>query len=649
MEKTKVLYLNSVFTKDLPKADEKIDSIFIEGYASTVDVDRSGDVVPTSVWEAGIQNYLKNPIILAQHDHDDPIGRMVEHKLDGKGLWIKARISAAAEIFSLIKDEVLTAFSIGFRILDAEYNAAAEVFVIKELELIEISVVSVPCNQDTLFSLSKAFNNDEEYEKFKAQFTPKGNSAKGLEAPKDVMSTLKKEWNMDPKELQAMLDAAVKAGTDQATKAFADAEAKKQAEATAAAQAAAELDARVKAAVEASIKVGESGAEKLLKDIEKRFEEQNATSTKQLGDLQAALKEKADEITALQKSKMTFSPDKKDITDGYADREKAVMLAKILGKSIDSTKFGAEVITKYVETTPGNHLPGATWELEVSTNMENEVRRKLVLAPLFRSINMQTNVMKIPVNPEAGYATWMANSEFNATTSSGTPQIHDVTDITLSAFKVATREYIGYEEEEDSLLILMPIIRDAMIRRVARAMEKALLRGAGSGSDPVKGVALYDLTSAVTVSASTVATVATLVSLRKDLGVLGLDPADVTYVVSSEVYYDLLDDTKFQTMNSVGAAATLLTGQVGMVGASPVLVCAEFDGRTAGISSATSGNWGAIALAPGNFIAGNQRGLRFDTQDLVEQQRKVFVASLRTGLVQLSTSMGQGVSLMRWI
>ena len=181
MDKNKVLYLNSAFSvKELPKASDPIDSIYIEGYASTNDVDRVGDVVPTTVWEKGIVNYLKNPIILSQHDHDDPIGRMVEHKIDGAGLWIKARISAAAEAFNLIKDNVLTAFSVGFKVKDAEYNSAADVFVIKDIELIEISVVSVPANQNTLFSLSKAFQNAEEYKKFKEQFAPVSESAKGL-------------------------------------------------------------------------------------------------------------------------------------------------------------------------------------------------------------------------------------------------------------------------------------------------------------------------------------------------------------------------------------------------------------------------------------------------------------------------------------
>ena len=126
VDKNKILYFNSVFTKAEPLPAEP-DVIEISGYASTVDVDRHGDVIPTSVWEKGLENYIKNPVILAFHDHTQPVGRMTEHKVDAKGLWIKARISKAAEkVYQLIKDEVLTAFSVGFRIKDAEYNSAAK-------------------------------------------------------------------------------------------------------------------------------------------------------------------------------------------------------------------------------------------------------------------------------------------------------------------------------------------------------------------------------------------------------------------------------------------------------------------------------------------------------------------------------------------
>lgn len=651
--KDKVLHLNSAFTmKQLPaEGDSAIESVFIEGYASTVDIDRSGDVVPKSVWEAGIQNYLKNPIILAQHDYDDPIGRMVDYKIDDRGLWVKARISSAAEeCFNLIKDKVLTAFSIGFKILDAEYNSAAEVFVIKELELVEISVVSVPCNQNTLFDLSKAFDSAEDYKNFKQQFAPKGDSAKGLESKPEAKSKTTEEWKMDPKDLEIMLANAA----TQATEKLLAAQAAKAEKDAAEAKAAADLDARVKAAVAAQVSVGESGAERLLAEVTKRLEDAQTASKSALEGLEASLKEKAAEIAKLQTSKMQFD-DKGNAQAGstYQEREKAIMLAKIAGKSLQDTKFGREIMEK-----TGQHMPSATWELEVSTMMEAEVRRRLVVAPLVRAVTMKTNVMTLPVNPEAGLASWVTNAQFGSTDSSGgttatsgaTPGAgspHQLKEITLNAYKVATNEYLNYEEEEDSLLVIMPIVRDAMIRRLARSVDRAFLLGAGSGADPVKGLALYDASSVVTPAVGGAATIANLRALRKDLGAWGLDPAEIVYVVSTEVYYDLLDDPVFQSMNQVGPQATLLTGQVGQIGNTPVLVSAEFPTKASGTATGTN-NIGAIAFAAGNFMAGNQRGLRMDTQELVETQRRVLVASLRTGMTQVTTNLGPAVSTLRW-
>jgi HK97 family phage major capsid protein len=284
--------------------------------------------------------------------------------------------------------------------------------------------------------------------------------------------------------------------------------------------------------------------------------------------------------------------------------------------------------------------------------MEAEVRRRLVIAPNIRAISMKTNVMTIPVNPEAGLATWVTNANFGAVpatlgaagASAGATATHAVKEITLNAYKLATNEYMNYEEEEDSLLVLMPIVRDAMVRRVARAVDRAYLYGAGQGGDPVKGLAswasagsVFAGTTAVTGAASGIVTVAALRTLRKDLGAWGLDPAEIVFAVSTDVYYQLLEDTTFQTMNQVGVQATLLTGQIGSIGNSPVLVSGEF-------ATKATGTMGAICFAPGNFLAGNQRGLRFDTQELVETQRRVLVASLRTGMTQVTTNLGNGVS-----
>lgn len=647
----KVFYLNSQITEKSLEDDGVVqESIYISGYANVNVPDRVGDVIPSSAWDAtGLTNYLKNPVILAYHDHSKPVGRMEDYRVDERGFWIKARISPAdEEIYNKVKDGIITAFSVSFRIVEAEYNPASELFIIKKLELVEISVVSVPMQQDSLFSLEKSFDSIEELKTFKMQFaaTKSVDSAKELEqhstgADSDLS---KKEVEMTPEQIQELLANAAQT----AAKSVLEAQSAAQAEAARKAAEEAEFNNRVAAVVATHIKTVDTGAEKLAADLAARMAAIEEGTKKSFEDLSAALKEKAGELAQMNKSKMQFTPTQNgDVT--YEEKADAVILGRILRKDINDTKFGAQLREKV-----GQHLPSATWELEVSTNMENEIRRRLVVEPIFRKVQMKTNVMTFPLNPETGHANWVTNAQFGTTNSMGgttasgaTGSPHLLKEVTLSAYKIATNEYINFEEEEDSLIVLLPVIRDAMQRRVARGLDKALLLGAGTGSDPVKGISTYDTTSAVTATATGAASIANLRALRKDLGAWGLDPADVTYIVSTDVYYDLLDDTLFQTVDKVSDRATLLTGQVGSIGNSPVLVSAEFPTKASGSASATT-NYGAVAVAAGNFIVGSQRGLRFDTQDLVEYQKKVLVASMRTGMTQITTNLGQGVSVFRW-
>ncbi len=640
MDKTKVLYLNSTFTTKA--ADDGADeAIYVEGYANTVDIDRSGDVILTSAWSAGIENYLKNPIFLAYHDHDNPIGRLDEYKIDAKGLWVRAKISpAAGDVYKLIKDGVLTAFSVGFMIKDAAYDPINDIFFIKEVELMEISVVSVPCNQESLFSLAKSFASEAEFNSFKSQYVSKATLDNGQEAKDLSNNKIKGILSMTPEEIQAMLNKGIADG-------LAKAEAAREKAATeksAADAAAAAIDAKINAAVEARVTVGQSGAEKLLADIEAKFEAQTTATKNVLDGLEASIKEKSAELEAIQKSKMKFNDVKDTSAVTAKEKETAVFLKTIMNRpNVSDTKYGTAMLEK-----AGAHVPGAVpWEQEVSFNMENEIRQKLIVQSLLKQIAMQTNVMKIPLNPATGLGTWVTNAQFGTTASTGAAQTHQLSEITLSAYKVATLEYLAYEEEEDSLIILLPIIRDAMIRRVSRSVDQAFLRGAGSGADPVKGLGTYATTGLTTdVSVGTKVTVANLRNMRKNLGIFGLDPSEVTYVVSQDVYYDLLEDPVFQTMNQVGNAATLLTGQIGQIGNSPVVVSGEFATKAAG---ATGVNIGALCVNTSNFIAGNQRGLRFDTQMMAETQRMVLVSSLRTGLTQLTANQGMGVTKLTWI
>lgn len=145
--------------KGFKEVGDGTDDIYIEGYANTTKVDRAGDLIPLSTWQkpSQLDNYKKNPIVLAFHDHAKPIGETVEMEVRDEGLFVRARISETIpEVFKQIKAGILKTFSIGFRLLDWEYKSEMDIFLLTEIEMYELSVVSVPCNQDSLFDLSKS-------------------------------------------------------------------------------------------------------------------------------------------------------------------------------------------------------------------------------------------------------------------------------------------------------------------------------------------------------------------------------------------------------------------------------------------------------------------------------------------------------------
>ena len=111
--------IEKVYTKESDDGE-----LFITGHASTNDEDRTGDIIVSDAWKkkGALDNYLKNPVILAFHDMSRPIGKTIEHEVDSIGLKIKAKISkAAGEIVELIKEGILSALSVGFMIKDADY------------------------------------------------------------------------------------------------------------------------------------------------------------------------------------------------------------------------------------------------------------------------------------------------------------------------------------------------------------------------------------------------------------------------------------------------------------------------------------------------------------------------------------------------
>ena len=637
----------------------------IKGSASTDALDRAGDIIEGNAWtKGGLDNFKNNPVILFNHNYDRPIGRAKEIGVTENGLELTARISkSAGEIKDLIKDGVLGAFSVGFKVKDADYISETDGYKIKDAELFEVSVVSVPCNQTAVFSLAKSFDSMEEYDQFKKNFIKETPSIdanakieQSSEAIADKTETKMSEENKTPEvspefDLEAFAkqvaeDTAAKIAMKQAEQKAAEAEeAKAQAEAESEKQAEVEAEQeKQKVVVKSSI----SGAEKLIEDVAKKVEERQGDLESVVKELQSELSEKSEEIQAMRESKRIFqdrgNKNWKEAFEG--DIVDAKILGLATGRGFD-TPYGTSVMEK-VNTHSGVQVSSADFEQIVSTNVERDIQNELVLAPLFREIQMNSANMIIPILPDAGYAEFTTNQTASGSSPHGnlaqTGDTYgspyggvDLTEKTLSTHKLISQSYLGNETEEDAIMPILPLIRESIVRSHAKGIENALLLGNHSTGVYTSGTfdglikmasADSDETQSATAVASDTITAAELLALRKNMGKYGVNPNDVTYIVSQSAYFQLLEDAEFQDANLVGDMATKLTGEIGQVFGSRVLLCDEFPAQAAN-------GYGAIAVYARNYVMPRLRGVTIESDYEVANQRRVLVASQRIGFTDL--------------
>lgn len=610
--------------------DEEKDFITIEGFANTTTVDRVGDIILEEAWtKGGLDNYLKNPVILAYHQHDEPVGRMTDYAINNKGFRIVADILKDTKVYKLIKNEILKTFSVGFRTKDADYDTDTDIFVIKDLELMEVSVVSVPANADSTFSVRKSFKTDEEYTSFKSEYT-KDTTAVITENVSEIISDNIEEKIMPTEFTKAEIEAQVRADIEKEIKD----------KAVAAAALKDEVEAQVAISTEGTIETIGAKVEDLKSEIEKRLEDDSKSMQESLDGLQNVIKEYAEDLANLTKSKMSFR-EKGTIEEEFTTKEMdtAVLVAKILNTDLEGTKY----FKGLVEKSNLEHHQQLTedWEATFSSRIYDDIRERLIVEPLFTNIELPSVTLHLPLNPEAGYGTWVTNAQLNAATSSGTTRLHEVEDISITAHKLATKELLGYEEEDDSLIALVPLIRDAAVRRMAKSSDKALLvgdsgqaAGTGEGLYPFNGLATIGVddtrtfTMGGTVGSETAVTVANLATLRRSMDVFGHDPQDLIFVVNHHVYFDLLEDDDFRTVDMVGKLATIITGTVGFVSGTAVVVSGEFGAAGTGVPA-------GVCVNMSNYLKGNYKGIKVERERSVENQTNLLVVTRRFGMIEL--------------
>lgn len=141
-------------------------------------VDRMGDMIVASGWD--LKNFLRNPIVLFNHDKNQIVGLWENIRIEGKKLKATLRFAEKGtsakidEIRSLVEQGILRATSVGFRPLRAKLQEGKPKskdddndlhpfpgIKFHEQELLEASLVAVPANANAL-RLAKSLGVSEE-------------------------------------------------------------------------------------------------------------------------------------------------------------------------------------------------------------------------------------------------------------------------------------------------------------------------------------------------------------------------------------------------------------------------------------------------------------------------------------------------------
>jgi len=623
-------------------------SVMIRGMASTADFDRAGDSISAEAWtKGGLKNFEKNPIILFNHDYDRPIGRATGMKAGPNGLELECKISKSApgNVAELVKDGVLGAFSVGFRVKDADYIKETDGLMIKDAELFEVSVVSVPCNQAATFSLAKSFNSMDEYEEFKKTFTNRVDLA-GQTLAKDEVNTSSVARNT-PEKADLSAQQEIKMSEVNTPEIDLEAFAKKVAEQTAAniamkqaEQKAAEKADQEKAAAEVAAKAAqeeqvktavvtavETGAERLQADLEAKLAEKDADFNATLEAFKKELSEKSDELAKMRDSKRTFSDrtSTNDLTKWGKDFMQAHILGVVTGKGMN-TAFGQSIQEKagIDYTTNAGDI-----DQEVSRQIEKEVTLNLRTAGLFREIQVNGAATVLPIQPDVEAATFQtgAAAAGNLENRGASDNTYKPSQVILNAYRLISQTFMDNHVDEEVLVNLMPMLVESVARAHARAVDNAIINGAGS----ITGLDGYATASSVapSLAGGDVLTAANLLTARKAMGKYGINPTDVAYIISQARYYELIEDSGFADITDVGSdIATKLTGAIGAVYGSPVIVSDSFATEADGIPC-------AFAVNTRNYAIPRLRGVAVETDYEVGNQRRVIVATQSLGFEEL--------------
>jgi|CXWL01.1.fsa_nt_gi HK97 family phage prohead protease/HK97 family phage major capsid protein len=659
----------------------------IKGWASTLSVDFYNEIVEPEAFRRFLPNFIeKFPVMLLNHEwRGMPIGKFTTAEIRPEyGLWVEGFVSKTADkVWTLIQEDILRAFSIGFIGKKIEISSDDRPDVWKEIELVEISIVNVPANRDALFSIAKSKGIDL------SQFT------RGVEidaAPPVTRHT--EDVQMDKEELAGIVTGAltkslvtINEGAANAAEIRLDGRLKSMdTDLGSVKQSLVEMKTSygnlvTKAEQEAFYKTWKeefAGLESALKShrSHQTLENVNPTSFSGAKRLSALLTERnmASELNMSQahcRSLMHLpehmyrkGSDQFELASKFqeASDELFILAALVQAKNpggwngIKSLWYYKEVYkpihddfrssVKAMDTATAGE--GAEWiPTGFSATLQEVAQATGDISDLFPTFTMPTNPYKWPIAtsfPTIYY--WPESTGDNST--SITASNRGTSNVTFTAKQFAGRVLTSGELTEDSIIPVLPDIRQSLAQALTRAREDSIMNGDTAATHQDTGITFastdhrraflglralaIDLSATVDTGSYGTGGSTELRAIRALTGKYGIRPSEGAYIVSLRDAFYIMNDANVVSLEKFGPLATILRGELAVIDGMPIRASefqrsdlnatGLFDNSTTTKSAATFVNRQAFKLA-------QRRMPTIEAEKIIETQQFQVVATSR--------------------
>lgn len=318
-------------------------------------------------------------------------------------------------------------------------------------------------------------------------------------------------------------------------------------------------------------------------------------------------------------------------------------------------KKSADLEKAMAATTAG---AGDEW---VPTGMDTAIwedwTKRSLVADKIQTVDMPTDPFDIPIL--TGDLTIYKPGEATAPTAS------DLTTAkkTLTACKLAGKNLMSYELEEDAVFSVISILKENFAKQIAAAVDSVILNG-----DTTTGTANINLSGGTITTTSkflcfdgmrhaalienaamdadlgalAVADIATLQAL---MGKYATRPSDVILFTDIWTYLKMTGLSDVLTIDKYGNDATIIKGELAKLMGYPIVVSEELaKANSTGWVDNTAGNntTGQIVLTHiPSWRAGWKRRFLLETDRDIDKQQYEMVGSIRYALIMFGTASSQ--------